>query len=549
MIKKRAALLLAALLFVMTALTGCGSKTEDKQSNDGTNGEKQEPMVLNWNIGSDPKTIDPGINSAIDGTAIINNTFEGLMREVSGELVNAGAEKVDISEDGLVYTFHLRDAKWSDGQPVTASDYEYAWKRVIDPNTGSEQVQHMFYIKGAKDYYTGNGKIEDVGIKKVDEKTFEVTLESPAPFFLQLISRYTFFPVRQDMVEKEPDGWAKNPETAISNGPFCLAEYNLGEKIVLKKNPYYWNADNVKLDQINAFMLVEQSTMLTAYESGEMDIIDDMPVQEIPRLMKEDPTFVVKQEIGPYYLIFNVNKEPVNDPKVRRALALAIDRKGITEHITRAGEIPATGFVAKGLKDSEGNEFYDKAGNYGIDPNGPKIEEAKQLLAEAGYPDGNGFPEIELLYNTSEKHKAVCEAIQEMWKKNLNINVKLANQEWAVFQDSRHQGNFTIARGGYIADYADPVALLELLTKESGNNDAHWYNDEFDGLIKQSMSAQGKERDELLYKAQEVLMNDMPVAPLYYYTDPIMVKEYVKGWEKTSLGHWYLGNAYIEKAE
>ncbi len=521
---------------------------------------EDKEMVLRWNLGSDPKTIDPQLNSASDGGHIINNTFEGLMREVNGKLQPAMAESYEVSDDGLTYTFKLRDAKWSDGKPVTAHDFEYAWKRALNPETGSEYAFQMFYIKGGQEYFEGKGKVEDVAVKALDDKTLEVTLNAPTPYFLNLTSFYTYMPARKDVVEKDPEGWAKNPELAVSNGPFKLAEYSTGDKIVLVKNENYWNVDAVKLDKIVASMIVDQSTQLTAYESGELDAIDEVPTQEIPRLLAEEPTFQILPLLGTYYYIFNVDKEPTNDVRVRKALALAIDRKAITEQVTKRGETPATGYVPPTLKLSNGKEFREVAGDYGIDPNKAQVEEARKLLAEAGYPNGEGFPTLELVYNTSENHKAIAEAIQEMWKQNLGINVTLTNQEWAVFQDTRHQGNFSIARAGWLADYADPMTFLDMWTSYSGNNDAQWRwqkygndtklnpsNKRFEELIEKAKTVTGEERDSALLEAEKIMMDEMIVMPIYYYTDPTLVKEYVKDWEKTPLGHWYFGNAYIEK--
>jgi oligopeptide transport system substrate-binding protein len=353
-----------------------------------------------------------------------------------------------------------------------------------------------------------------------------------------------FRSVREDVVDNE-GVWAKDPAKAISDGPFKLTDYKTGDKIVLTKNENYWDADNVKLDKIVASMIVDQSTMLTAYESGELDVIDDMPTQEIPRLQAEDPNFKILPQLGTYYYIFNVTKSPTDDVRVRKALTLAIDRKAIVETVTKAGETPATGFVPNGLKLSTGEEFRKVAGDYGIDPNAADVEQAKKLLADAGYPNGKGFPEITILYNTLESHKAIAEAIQEMWKQNLGINVKLSNQEWAVFQDTRHQGNFTVARAGWLADYADPMTFLDLWTTYSGNNDAQWKHPEYDELIEKSKVSEGAERDKLLLQAEKMIMDDMITMPIYYYTDPVIVSDKVKNWEKTALGHWYFGNASI----
>ena len=265
--------------------------------------------TLQWNLGSEPKTIDPALNSAVDGGHIINNTFEGLMRKDHEGVKPAMAESYTVSEDGTVYTFKLRDAKWSDGQPVKAQDFEYAWKRALDPAVASEYGFQMFYIKGAQEYYEGTGKIEDVMIKAVDDKTFEVTLNSPTPYFLDLTTFYTFMPVRKDAVDKSAEGWATDPALTICNGPFKLAEYKTGDRIVLVPNENYWKASETKLTKIEAMMIVDQSTGLTAYEANELDILDDMPTSEIPKLLAEDKTFQIMPYVGTYYFIFNVGVE------------------------------------------------------------------------------------------------------------------------------------------------------------------------------------------------------------------------------------------------
>ncbi|MBF8984358.1 peptide ABC transporter substrate-binding protein [Lutibacter sp. B2] len=517
----------------------CGPKETEKTQN-----------VLKWNLGSEPKTIDPQLNSASDGGHIINNMYEGLMREVDGKLQPAAAERYEVSDDGLTYTFYLRDEKWSDGEPIKASDFEYAWKRAIDPNLVPEPAEYafqLFYVKGAQEAYEGKGSLDDVGIKAIDDKKLQVTLNAPTEYFLELTSFYTYMPVRKDVVEKDPEGWAKNPELVVSNGPFKLKEYALGDKIVLEKNTNYYDVDKVKIDTIEAVMIVDESTALTAYESGELDVLDEkIPVQEIPRLKESDPTFKIIPQVGTYYYIFNVTKKPTDDIRVRKALTLAIDRKAIVEKITKAGQVPATGFVPPKLYDADKKEFREVAGDYGIDPNKASVEEAKALLADAGYPDGKGLPEMELIYNTSESHKAIAEAIQEMWKTNLGVNVKLTNQEWAVFQDTRHQGNFTIARAGWLGDYADPMTMLDLWLSYSGNNDAQWKKPEYDKLIEGAKKITGKERFDLLYQAEKMMMDDMMVMPIYYYTKPVMVKERVGNWQVTPLGHWFFGHASIK---
>ncbi|OYT15536.1 MAG: hypothetical protein B7C24_12550 [Bacteroidetes bacterium 4572_77] len=260
-----------------------------------------ETGELRWNLGGEPKTLDPGLNSAVDGGHIINNTFEGLLKKTKDGITYGVADKYEVSEDGLTYTFHLRDSKWADGKPVTAQDFEYAWKRALDPAVGAEYGFQMFYIKGAQDYYEGNGKLEDVAIHATDDKTLVVELNAPTPYFTDLVTFYTFMPVRKDIVEKDPENWARNPETAIGNGPFKIADYKNGDRIVLVKNDNYYDADKVKLNKITAQMIVDASTALTAYESGEIDIIDNIPSTEIPRLLAEDDTFQIMPYVGTYF--------------------------------------------------------------------------------------------------------------------------------------------------------------------------------------------------------------------------------------------------------
>ncbi|WP_320047540.1 peptide ABC transporter substrate-binding protein [uncultured Ilyobacter sp.] len=547
--KKR--FMMLGILILSLLMVACGGKKEAST-------EKDAEQVLVFNLSSEPKTVDPQLNSATDGGIVINNTFEGLMRmNDEGMPVPATAESYEVSEDGKVYTFHIREnAKWSDGQPVKASDFEYAWKRALDPAVASEYSFQLYYIKGAQEYFEGNGSVDDVAVKAIDDKTLELTLVGPTPYFLALTTFYTYMPVREDVVDKKPEGWAKDTTIAVSNGPFIISEYEPSSKIVLVPNENYWNQESVKLDKIIFEEIVDQTTALTAYENGEVDVLREVPQQDIPRLQLEDSTFSIAPFLGTYYYIFNVDKEPTNNVNVRKALTYAIDRKALVAQVTKGGQLPATGFVPTGLFDSEGKDFRATAGDFDINTTAD-ITKAKEYLAKAGYPEGKGFPKLTIIYNTSESHKAVAEAIQEMWKKNLGIDVELMNQEWAVFQDTRHVGNFEIARAGWIGDYADPMTFLDLFTSYSGNNDAQWKwttdekkfasNKEYDALIEKSKVSQGTERDALLYKAEKILMDEMVTMPIYYYTAPIMVKEYVKGWERDILGTWYFGNAEIQK--
>lgn len=550
MTKRRLSLFLVLALVVL-AFAGCGGSapaedstiesteatTDATDATEVTETASDVEQTLVWNLGSDPKTIDPGLNAASDGGHVTNNTFEGLMREIDGKLEPAMAESYTVSEDGLVYTFTIRDdAKWSDGQAVTANDFEYAWSRVVDPATASEYAWIFDEVNVAS-------------WKALDEKTFEVTLSVPTPYFVGLTAFYTFFPVRQDMVETAGEGaWATNPETAVSNGPFKVTSFKTGDRIVLEPNEYYWRRDEVKLNKIEVLMIVDQATALTGYESGQIQVLDDMPLAEIPRLLAEDSTFMILPNDAVYYYSFNTKVKPMDDVRVRKALSLAIDRTAIVETVTKAGQMPAHSLIPGGHLDANGNVFNEVSGTYDIAPTA-KAEEAQALLAEAGYPNGEGFPALEIMYNTSEGHKNIAEAIQEMWKQNLNIDVTLTNQEWAVFQDSRIQHNFQIARAGWIGDYSDPMTYLGMFTSGGTNNYSQWDNEEFDALLEASKTASGQDRFDILYQADKLLSESYVVMPIYYYTDPQMVKDTVAGWEKTTRSTFYFGRAQMVAAE
>jgi len=533
--KKNLALLLV-LVMVVAAFAGCASTPAEEPAATTEEPATEEPVVeeptekvLTWNIGSEPKTIDPGLNAASDGGDVINNMFEGLMREVGVQLLPGMAESYTMSDDQLTYTFVLRDALWSDGEPVTANDFEYAWTRVLDPATGSEYS--WIFSEANVDTF-----------RAVDEKTFEVTLLAPTPYFLGLTGFYTFFPVREDSVTQGADGaWAIDPAASIVNGPFYLEEYKTGDKLVLAKNDNYWQADQVMLDKIEGFMIVDATTALTAYEAGELDVIDNMPSEEIPRLMAEDDTFYILPLDGVYYYALNVAVEPLTDVNVRKALNYAIDRAAIVD-ILNGGQLPATNMVSPASYDDEGNVFSTEAGDY-VPKDGSGVAEAQQLLADAGYPNGEGFPTLEIMYNTSEGHKMVAEIIQEMWKTNLGIDVTLTNQEWAVFQDTRRNHDYQIARGGWLGDYSDPMTYLGMFFSDSPMNYAGWQDTSYDEILEAAKTAPPAERFDMLYEALDKVMLSYAYMPIYVYTDSMMVGANVDNWEKTTRGVFWFGFA------
>jgi len=557
--KKKLTVVLATVM-ACVSFAGCGSSSTS--STPSTSGETSvevssdgeytlaSEQTLKVNLGADPLTLDPQLNSASDGSNVINNAYEGLLRDSGEELIPGIAESYTVSEDGLVYTFTLRDAKWSDGKPVTAGDFEFAWKRGADPKTASEYM-YIFEsanILNAKEVGKGEKSIDELGVKAIDDKTFEVTLSVPTDFFTQLCAYPTMMPVRADMVDNE-GAWAKDPAKAISNGPFVLSEYKMGDQLVYVKNENYWDAENIVLDKIVYYMIVDESTAHTKYTAGELDVNEFIPADEMPKLIAEDPTFYILPKIGTYYYAFNMNTPELQDARVRKALALAIDKEQIVNEVTRSGQIAATGFMPESVLDHEGKSFAETSGDYGLSTKA-NVEEAKALLAEAGYPEGQGLPEIEILYNTSESHKKIAEAIQEMLKQNLGVSVKLTNQEWAVFQETTNNNQFDhMARRGWIGDYNDPQTMLEIFESTNGQNIGRYSNPEFDNAMALSRQTTGAERMEYLHEAHDILMEDMPMIPIYYYSYPIMVQDTVADWAMTSASKMWFGDAKMVVVE
>lgn len=583
MFKKFVALLIVAVM-VMSLSAGCTQETKSETPpvtipETQPDGEKTEEPVtpldedaslrdtLVFNLGGDPKTFDPTMTSDATGGHVLNNLFDGLVRdEGDNKIAPACAESYDISDDGTVYTFHLREnLKWSDGQPLTARDFEYAWKRACSPENPSEYSFIMSpYIKGADAYIKGEGSADDMAVNAIDDNTLVVELNYPVPYFMSLVTFNTYKPARQDIIETYGDGWEKNPETCISNGPFKLAEYQVGSHLLLVKNENYWDSDNVKLPKLKMLMLEEAVTALSGYEAGEINVLggSSIPTDEISRLRSEDPNMTTNPEIGTAYALFNVDAAPVNDVRVRKALTISIDRKAICDQVIKSGQLPATGQVPPALAFSDGTCFrkLDESGNptpeYGIDPNMALKEEAQKLLAEAGYPDGKGFPNITFKYNTSDSNKKTVEAMQEMWKTNLNIDISLENMEKAVLLQLRDKGDYVIAMGGWYGDYADPMTMLDLFTSYSGNNDSQWRwneqpvlapwdtvlnpeNKAFDEAIEKAQVTTGADRDDVLREAEEILMDNMVILPIYYHSNIKIIDEsVVENVKLATMGQW-----------
>lgn len=541
------ALIVSSLSLVVSSLAGCGDSEANKP-------KTQREQTIVYNLAVDPKSIDPAKNNAVDGATVLSNAFEGLMRiDNNDKIVNGVAEKYEMSKDGLSYTFTLRkDAKWSDGKAVTAQDFEYAWKRALKKETAAEYAYQLYYIKNGQKYNKSQVTEDQVGVKAENDTTLKVTLESPTSYFLDLMAFPTYFPVRKDVVEKAPDTWATTPETYICNGPFKMSEWKAKDSLTFVKNENYWDAKSVKLNKVVYKMIVDANTYLSAFKTGDLDFIETPPNQETPQLLK-DKIAEIAPNLGTYFYVINMTDKAkqldpeaakaLQDVKVRKALTNAIDRKVLVESVTKGGQTPAKSFVPKGIPDANGKAFAEK--EY-FKPTGD-IELAKKLLAEAGYPDGKNFPKITFVYNDNELHQKVAQAVQDMWKKNLNINIELKKEEWKVFQVTRTDKNYLMARHGWLGDYVDPMTFLDIFETESGNNDAGYSNKEYDKYIELAKKeVDPTKRSEYLHKAEDILMEDMPIIPMYYYTNVLCIKDYVKNVHKSPLGFVFFRDAYIQ---
>lgn len=473
--------------------------------------EETAVKAISFNIGQEPTTLDPGLNSGVDGTRVLTHLYDGLLREIDHEMVPATAESYEVSDDGCVYTFKIReDAKWSDGVPVRAQDFEFAWKRVQDP-----------VVASSYSWIFDSGNIESY--RAIDDQTFEVTLTSPTPVFLSLLGNTTFMPLREDVITYENGGWAINPETVVTNGAFYMESYAAGDKLVMKKNENFYNAEEVNIDEITALMIVDQTTALTAYEAGQIDAIFAVPPAEIPRLLTEEINFAVFEGNSLNYYCFNSTVEPFNDIRVRQAFSYAIDREAMCNDVLKSGDVPATSMVPGVIYDADGNVFNEVGGDHGIPTDLSKLEEAKQLLADAGYPNGEGFPEFTILYNTSETNKAVCEALQQMWADNLGVTCKLENMESAVFHQTRVAHDFMVCRGGWTGDYADPLTHLELYVTDGPTNYGVFSDEKFDTLLNEARVLSGTERFDKFHEAEDILMDSYVYMPISFATDLTLV--------------------------
>ena len=559
--KKKYGAALAALLTLSVLLAGCGdTKSGDKAETVNLGGDakaestaeaakpsgKQELIFV---LSNQPDSLDPSYTNNSFATPFIINCFEGLVTyDTKGELVPGNAENWEKNEDMTVYTFHLRDGlKWSDGSPLTAEDYVYAAKHVCTPATTAQNLSMMTdYIEGAKEYYEGKGSDDSFGVKAIVDKTLEYRLKAPCPFFVDFVSTWVYSPLQKATIDANGDKWTQSANAYVCNGPFKISEINPGASIVLTKNENYWDAANVSLEKLNFRYILDTSTALTAYENGEVDGIRSIPAGDIARLKAENAGLVVAPSYGTVYYNIDCGKEPYNNPLVRKALALAVDRNALINNVVQLDATPAysvlpPGYVVDGKDITEGRSDFDLKPT--ADP-----EAAKAALAEAGYADPASFPTIQLSYYSDDNAKKVAEAIAEMLTTNLGVKVEVSSADWAVFYDAVQNGNSEVAAMGCSADYLNPMSFLPLLYTNDVANISFYSNPTYDAIVDQIRS----ERDpakfaELVRKADETVSAEYPVLPLYYKSSTYLLHSYVSGVYMISNGNLYFKNAVVSK--
>ena len=375
------------------------------------------------------------------------------------------------------------------------------------------------------------------------KKTFEVTLNNLTPYFLEICAFPGTYPVRQDMIEQYGDQWTQDPASYIGNGPYKLSTWEHNSSMVYVQNDEYYGVKDLGPDSIKFVLMDDTNTILAAYKTGEIVFADDCPPEEI-QAMQDSGDLFIRGQLGTYFVCFNTEAAPFDDVNVRKAFSLVIDRNYIVDSVAMGGQEPADAYVPTGLSDADTTQEFRTVGGsyYSVDAADyqANCDEARQLLADAGYPDGEGFPQIEYLYNTSAGHQAIAEALQNMWQTELGVTVTISNQDWNVFIDTRQNGDYEIARHGWLADYNDPISFLDMWVTGGGNNDAQFNNEEYDSLIAQvKASSDRTERMSLMHQAEDILMEEMPVSPIYFYTDLYMIKPEVKGFYSSPLGYKY----------
>lgn len=529
--------IIAALGFTVTAMAA--------EVPDGVQlAEKQEIVKNN---GSEVQSLDPHKIEGVPENNVTRDLIEGLANTyVDGSIVPGVAERWE-NKDFKVWTFHLRkEAKWSNGQPVTAQDFVYSWQRIVDPKTASPYASYLQYaqVENAAEIIAGKQDKSSLGVKALDDHTLQVTLTEPVPYLVEMTPHYAMKPVYREAVEKFGEKWTL-PGNYVSNGAYTLKEWIVNERIVLERNPQYWDDRKTIINKVTFLPIASEVTDVNRYRAGEIDMTYNyLPIELFQKLKKEIPDEIrVAPYVCTYYYELNNQKAPFTDARVREALKLSLDRDLIVNKVKNQGDLPAYSFTPPYIDGAKviTPEWFSWSQE-------KRNEEAKKLLVEAGYGPDKPLT-FSLLYNTSDLHKKLAIAAAAIWKKNLGVEVKLVNQEWKTFLDTRQQGNQEVARGGWCADYNEPSSFLNMMLSDSSNNKSHYNNATFDKLIADVLQVKNKDERAALYQQAEMQLDkDSVIVPVFYYVNARLVKPYVGGYTETDpLDNVYDKNLYIIK--
>ena len=566
-ISRRNFLKVAGVSAAALGLAACGGSKSGSTATSGSTAGSTAGGVntagFTVQYGSNPETLDPALNSAIDGANTIITIFEPLLLiNENNEVVGGQAESWETSEDGLTWTFTMRDGlKWSDGTDLNAKDFEYSFKRMVDPNTAAPYAETCLgMIDGFEEAAgfpdaDGNPTAEPnpdaLNVKASDDgKTLTIVLSYPCSYFDKMAAFATMSPVQQATVEANGDAWCTSPDTFVSNGPYMITDWTPSERIVLTKNPNYvggWDSSKIVSDTITLLLLEDSSASYAAYNSGEAVLVKDVPTDEIPSLTKAEDggDFYVDTILGTYYVSLNLQRDAFKDAKVRKALSLAIDRDYVANTIMQGTYSAADSIVGPGIVDESGY-FHDNGNAPYISADyEANLAEAKKLLEEAGYPNGEGYPTIEYSTNDAGYHVPLAEYLQQAWG-DLGITLTINKMEWSSFTPARRAGEYDVARNGWVMDYNDPSNMLDLFCSGNGNNDGKYANPEFDAAIDASRVADSAEHFAQLHKAEDILMEDTGCLPIAYYNDYWLQSPALKGTWHSPYGYWYLQYGYIE---
>lgn len=555
-ISRRNFLKVAGVSAAALGLAACGGSksgsTATSGSTAGSTAGGTNTAGFTVQYGSNPETLDPALNSAIDGANTIITIFEPLLLiNENNEVIGGQAESWETSEDGMTWTFTMRDGlKWSDGTNLNAKDFEYSFKRMANPDTAAPYAETCLGMIDGFDAAQA-GDPDALNVKASDDgKTLTIVLSYPCSYFDKMAAFATMSPVQQATVEANGDSWCTSPDTYVSNGPYMITDWTPSERIVLTKNPNYvggWDSSKIVSDTITLLLLEDSSASYAAYNSGEAVLIKDVPTDEIPSLTKAEDggDFYVDTILGTYYVSLNLQRDAFKDAKVRKALSLAIDRDYVANTIMQGTYTTADSIVGPGIVDESGY-FHDNGNAPYISADyEANLAEAKKLLEEAGYPNGEGYPTIEYSTNDAGYHVPLAEYLQQAWG-DLGITLTINKMEWSSFTPARRAGEYDVARNGWVMDYNDPSNMLDLFCTSNGNNDGKYANPDFDAAIDASRVADSAEHFAQLHKAEDILMEDMGCLPIAYYNDYWLQSPTLKGTWHSPYGYWYLQYGYIE---